>query len=105
MKINKKSTWSPTYSFYWGHFKIWVRKSSDIIESKGNFLGCGIKTDILKYLQYIFYSYWVKILRNQLAYWWTEKNVGHRYKFFDGLCQSSLHGSYFFRNIIEKGHN
>lgn len=29
-----------------GRFKIWLRKSSDIIENNGNFLGCGIKTDI-----------------------------------------------------------
>lgn len=40
----------------WGRFKFWVRKSSDIMESNENFLGCALKTDISKNLQYIFYS-------------------------------------------------
>lgn len=65
-----------------GGVKIWVQKSTDIIESTGNFLGRGVKNDILK-------NYAIDFLT--------------LIKFCEGLCQSSLHGSFFLENIIEKG--
>lgn len=56
-----------------------------MIESNGNFLWCGIKTDILK-LEFLLQSNCN--IKRSMRLPIIIKNVGHRPKYFEGLCLS-----------------